>query len=69
MSQKPTYTPATKLYVPEILKATDAAKTDLLHFRVKLYKSSVETCNNSTNVNNGLTGVPLSMYGYRYHSD
>ncbi|CAF2060087.1 unnamed protein product [Brassica oleracea] len=27
MSQKPTYTPATKLYVPEILKATDAAKT------------------------------------------
>ncbi|KAF8074447.1 hypothetical protein N665_1101s0009 [Sinapis alba] len=42
---------------------------DLLHCRVKLYTSPVETCNNPTNVNKGLTGVPLSMYGYRYHSD
>ncbi|CAN7085730.1 unnamed protein product [Brassica oleracea var. botrytis] len=67
MSQKPTYTPATKLYVPEIL--TDAEKTVTKPTQSKLYKSSVETCNNSTNVNNGLTGVPLSMYGYRYHSD
>uniref|UniRef100_M4CH23 Uncharacterized protein n=1 Tax=Brassica campestris TaxID=3711 RepID=M4CH23_BRACM len=119
---KPTYTPPTKPYVPEILKVVDGiilckngyetypiqgAKAkivcsepgsygqskkdvviysdptdskgyfhvsltsikDLLHCRVKLYTSPVETCNNPTNVNKGLTGVPLSMYGYRYHSD
>ncbi|WZZ18208.1 hypothetical protein YC2023_111297 [Brassica napus] len=42
---------------------------DLLHCRVKLYTSPVGTCNNPTNVNKGITGVPLSMYGYRYHSD
>ena len=42
---------------------------DLLHCRVKLYTSPVEACNNPTNVNKGLTGLPLSMYGYRYHSD
>ncbi|XP_006402354.2 proline-rich protein 3 [Eutrema salsugineum] len=119
---KPTYTPPTKPYVPEILKAVDGiilckngyetypiqgakAKivcsepgsygksnkevviysdptdskgyfhvalihiTDLFHCRVKLYTSPVETCKNPTNVNKGLTGVPLSMYGYRYYSD
>ncbi|CAN6899729.1 unnamed protein product, partial [Brassica oleracea] len=45
---------------------------DLLHCRVKLYTSPVEACNNPTNVNKlraCLTGLPLSMYGYRYHSD
>ena len=42
---------------------------DLLHCRVKLYTSPVGTCNNPTNVNKGIAGVPLSMYGYRYHSD
>ena len=47
---------------------TDIIK-NLLHCRVKLYTSPVETCKNPTNVNKGLTGVPLSMYGYRYHSD
>ena len=47
---------------------TDIIK-NLLHCRVKLYASLVETCKNPTNVNKGLTGVPLSMYGYRYHSD
>ncbi|XP_033146720.1 proline-rich protein 3 [Brassica rapa] len=47
---------------------TDIIK-NLLHCRVKLYTSPVETCKNPTNVNKGLTGVPLSMYGHRYHSD
>ncbi|CAN6836738.1 unnamed protein product [Brassica oleracea] len=47
---------------------TDIVK-NLLHCRVKLYTSPVETCKNPTNVNKGLTGVPLSMYGYRYHAD
>ncbi|KAG2288170.1 hypothetical protein Bca52824_047774 [Brassica carinata] len=47
---------------------TDIIK-NLLQCRVKLYASPVETCKNPTNVNKGLTGVPLSMYGYRYHSD
>ncbi|KAF3579696.1 hypothetical protein DY000_02031888 [Brassica cretica] len=47
---------------------TDIIK-NLLHCRVKLYTSPVETCKNPTNVKKGLTGVPLSMYGYRYHSD
>ncbi|KAG2252563.1 hypothetical protein Bca52824_082699 [Brassica carinata] len=42
---------------------------DLLHCRVKLYTSPVETCNNPTKVNKGLTRVPVSLYGYRYHSD
>ncbi|KAF2569512.1 hypothetical protein F2Q68_00025895 [Brassica cretica] len=41
---------------------TDVIK-NLLHCRVKLYTSPVETCKNPTNVNKGLTGVPLSMYG------
>ncbi|XP_010480212.1 PREDICTED: proline-rich protein 1-like [Camelina sativa] len=35
---------------------------NLSHCRVKLYTSPIETCKNPTNVNKGLTGVPLSMY-------
>ncbi|ESQ46605.1 hypothetical protein EUTSA_v10000254mg [Eutrema salsugineum] len=35
---------------------------DLSYCRVKLYTSSIKTCKNPTNVNKGLTGVPLSMY-------
>ncbi|VVA94544.1 unnamed protein product [Arabis nemorensis] len=42
---------------------------DISLCRVKLYTSSLETCKNPTNVNKGLIGVPLSLYGYRYHSD
>ncbi|EOA25174.1 hypothetical protein CARUB_v10018486mg [Capsella rubella] len=42
---------------------------DLAHCRVKLYTSPIETCKNPTNVNKGLTGVPLSLYGYRFYSD
>lgn len=42
---------------------------DIAHCRVKLYTSPVETCKNPTNVNKGVTGVPLSMYGYRYYAD
>ncbi|CAE6080839.1 unnamed protein product [Arabidopsis arenosa] len=42
---------------------------DLAYCRVKLYFSPVETCKNPTNVNKGLTGVPLSMYGYRFYSE
>ncbi|KAL1197833.1 Proline-rich protein 1 [Cardamine amara subsp. amara] len=47
---------------------TDIIK-DLLHCRVMLYTSPVETCNNPTNISKGLTGIPLSMYGYRYYAD
>jgi hypothetical protein len=35
---------------------------NLSYCRIKLYTSPVETCKNPTNVNKGLTGVPLSMY-------
>ncbi|EFH52944.1 hypothetical protein ARALYDRAFT_324693 [Arabidopsis lyrata subsp. lyrata] len=42
---------------------------DLAYCRVKLYFSPVETCKNPTNVNKGLTGVPLSLYAYRFYSD
>ncbi|EOA33897.1 hypothetical protein CARUB_v10021389mg [Capsella rubella] len=35
---------------------------NLSHCHVKLYTSPVEGCKNPTNVNKGLTGVPLSMY-------
>ncbi|XP_010413258.1 PREDICTED: proline-rich protein 3-like [Camelina sativa] len=42
---------------------------DLAYCRVKLYTSPIESCNNPTNVNKGLTGVPLSLYGYRFYSD
>ncbi|KFK30251.1 hypothetical protein AALP_AA7G237000 [Arabis alpina] len=42
---------------------------DIAYCQVKLYTSPVETCKNPTNVNKGLTGVPLSLYGYRYHPD
>ncbi|KAG7629458.1 Proline-rich protein 3 [Arabidopsis thaliana] len=42
---------------------------DLAYCRVKLYLSPVETCKNPTNVNKGLTGVPLALYGYRFYPD
>ncbi|XP_010544993.1 PREDICTED: proline-rich protein 3-like [Tarenaya hassleriana] len=50
------------------LTVTDAVK-DIALCKVKLHSSPVATCKNPTNVNKGLTGVPLSLYQYRAFPD